>query len=584
MSIRLKIIVALFLVTVAIALGATGFAYHLLQQSLTEEFRARLRDLAHVGAESIDVRAALRLAAQLGDGLSDDRVASVEASADYAHLDRQLNAIRAADPTMIQYVYILTPTGDRGRARFLVDADVLALTARERRGAKVGEKISHFAMPYDISDKASLREALESRRLVVEDELVPDPEYGTRSLSAYAPIRDERGAFLGVLGVDLKDRNMQAALRRSQLVSTAIVLTALAAATALSVLVGRQLTEGIRVLNAVVTRFATKQFDARAPVRSADEIGNLSRSFNAMAETIESYARELEALLAAYGRFVPHSFLDFLGKGSIVDLRLGDHVEREMTVLFSDIRSFTALSESMTPQESFDFVNAFLRRLGPVIRGHGGVIDKYIGDAIMGLFPGPVEHAVRAAIEMQRQVAAYNITRVERGYRPIAVGVGLHSGALVLGTIGEAERMNSTVISDNVNLASRLEGLTKHYGASIVVSDATLRRLPAGTEFKIRFLDKVQVKGKQDAVTIYEVFDADDEEARALKDAIAGDWARAVELYFGRRFAEALALFADILARHPGDVPARLYVARAERWAQEDVPEDWDGVLTMEVK
>src|SRR5262245_15781145 len=99
MSIRLKIIVALFLVTVAIALGATGFAYHLLQQSLTEEFRARLRDLAHVGAESIDVRAALRLAAQLGDGLSDERVASVEASADYTHLDRQLNAIRAADPT-----------------------------------------------------------------------------------------------------------------------------------------------------------------------------------------------------------------------------------------------------------------------------------------------------------------------------------------------------------------------------------------------------------------------------------------------------------------------------------------------------
>src|SRR5919198_4421934 len=109
MSIRVKIIVALFLVTVAIALGATGLSYRLLQRSLAEEFRARLRDIAHVGASSIDAGAAARLAAGLGDGLSDERVAQVEASEDYRRLDRQLNTIRAADPGLIQYVYILTP-------------------------------------------------------------------------------------------------------------------------------------------------------------------------------------------------------------------------------------------------------------------------------------------------------------------------------------------------------------------------------------------------------------------------------------------------------------------------------------------
>ena len=584
MSIRVKIIVALFLVTVAIALGATGFSYHLLQGSLAEEFRARLRDLAHVGAGSIDVRAASHLAALLGDGLSDQRIAEIEASADYARLDQELNAIRAADPNMIQYVYILTPTADRGRARFLVDADVIAWNGRQKRGERPNEEISHFALSYDISDKAALREALESHRLVVEDRMVPDPKYNTRSLSAYAPINDERGAFLGILGVDLKDQNMQAALAQSRIVSATIIAGALLAATVMSIFVGRQLTAGIRELNAVVMRFATKQFDARAPVRSADEVGNLSRSFNAMAETIETYARDLEALLTAYGRFVPHSFLDFLGKASIVDLRLGDHVEKEMTVLFSDIRSFSTLSESMTPQESFDFVNAFLRRVGPLIRGHGGVIDKYIGDAVMALFPGPVDSALRAAIAMQREVVAYNVTRRERGYRPIAIGVGLHTGMLVLGTVGEAERMNSTVISDNVNLASRLEGVTKYYGVSIVISGATLALLPAPADFQIRFLDKIQVKGKREPAMIYEVFDADPAEARAFKEATAPAWSRATQLYFGRRFAEALPLFREILARHPADLPAQHYVERTERWTRDGVPEDWDGVLAMETK
>jgi two-component system sensor histidine kinase ChiS len=238
----------------------------------------------------------------------------------------------------------------------------------------------------------------------------------------------------------------------------------------------------------------------------------------------------------------------------------------------------------MTPRENFDFVNAFLRRVGPVIREHGGVIDKYIGDAVMALFPGPVEDAVRAAIAMQRQVAAYNATRRDHGYQPIAIGVGLHTGRLILGTVGEAERMNSTVISDNVNLASRLEGVTKYYGASIVISGATLALLPADVAFKTRFLDKIQVKGKHEPVVIYEVFDADADVVGAFKEAIAETWTRATQLYFARRFAEALPLFHEILAQHPEDVPAQLYAARSEQCVRAGVPDDWDGVLTMETK
>lgn len=584
MSIRLKAIVTFFLVTAAIAFGATGFSYWLLQDSLTEEIRGRLRNIAHIGAASLDMPAVERLHALLDTATDEATVARIEASADYRRIDRQLQAIRDAEPKLIQYVYILTPTAKVEEARFLVDADVLKDNASLARGEKPQGETSHFGLRYDIRDKGFIRKAFGSGELVVEDEFVPDPQYGTRSMSAYAPVKDSKGKLIGVLGVDLKDENMREALRQSTVASAVIVFVALVAALIVSVLFGDQLTRGVRALDSVVREFALKKFSARAPVTSKDEIGNLSASFNTMAQTIDDNTRHLQQLLAAYGRFVPHSFLNFLRKDSVIDLRLGDHVEEQMTVLFSDIRSFTSLSEKMSPRENFDFINAFLKRVGPVIRAHGGVIDKYIGDAVMALFPGYAEEAVHAAIGMQRKVAEYNEARVARGYAPIQIGVGLHAGRLILGTVGEDERMNSTVISDAVNLASRLEGVTKRYGARIVVSDAILAQLREKEAFRIRYLDRIQVKGKQDAVAIHEVYDADPEFERRFKDETAADWQRAIELYYARSFAEAAAIFEALLVRNPDDEPAKMYSARAAAALREGVPEDWTGVDVLDSK
>ncbi len=132
---------------------------------------------------------------------------------------------------------------------------------------------------------------------------------------------------------------------------------------------------------------------------------------------------ELSKINTAYGRFVPHEFLRFLERDSIVDLRLGDQVQKEMSILFADIRSFTTLSEEMSPKQNFDFINSYLSRVGPVIRKHKGFIDKYIGDAVMALFPEAAEDALRAAIEMQEQVSLYNIHRQKTGYLPLAIGL-----------------------------------------------------------------------------------------------------------------------------------------------------------------
>ena len=208
------------------------------------------------------------------------------------------------------------------------------------------------------------------------------------------------------------------------------------------------------------------------------------RAFRSLTQ-IEASKSELEKIAAASARFVPREFLRFLKIESIVDARLGDSVQAEMTIMFADIRSFTSLSESMSPQQNFDFINSYLSRVGPVIRQYNGFIDKYIGDGIMALFPNRAEDAVQAAIEMQHQVKIYNIHRQNSGYQPISLGIGLHTGTLMLGTIGEAERMESTVISDAVNLASRVEGLTKLYGVGIVASVQTLCRLRRSSTLQV---------------------------------------------------------------------------------------------------
>ncbi|MBD2040756.1 ATP-binding protein [Microcoleus sp. FACHB-672] len=293
---------------------------------------------------------------------------------------------------------------------------------------------------------------------------------------------------------------------------------------------------------------------------------------------------QLSKITLAYGRFVPHEFLRFLGHESIIDVKLGDQVLKEMTILFSDIRSFTAMSESMTPKQNFDFINDYLKRVGPVIRNHKGFIDKYIGDAMMALFPETAEDAVQAAIAIQQQVSLYNTHRQENGDPPIAIGIGLHTGSLMLGTVGEEQRMETTVIADAVNLTSRLEGLTKLYGSGIVISEQTLNCLNDPANYCYRFLGKVKVKGKQEAVGVFEIYDADPAQEKALKLQTQSDFEQAINLYENQNFAEACQVFEQILQVNAQDKAAAFYVKRAQELQISGKAGSWNGIETFEEK
>lgn len=272
-------------------------------------------------------------------------------------------------------------------------------------------------------------------------------------------------------------------------------------------------------------------------------------------------ALEAESKLTDAARhFVPNEFLSLLGHKSLTDVKLGDQVQQEMSVLFSDIRDFTTLSENMTPADNFKFINSYLSRMSPAISEHQGFIDKYIGDAIMALFTGGADNAIKSGIAMLHQLTEYNQHRLNSGYIPIQIGIGINTGSLMLGTVGAQNRMDSTVISDAVNLASRLESLTKNYGVSLLISHHTFLRLQNPTDYAIRMIDKVQVKGKSESVTVYEVFDADFLEIREGKLATLQAFSEALSLYNMDAFCEAMQLFQEVLSINPGDKIARIYL------------------------
>lgn len=296
-------------------------------------------------------------------------------------------------------------------------------------------------------------------------------------------------------------------------------------------------------------------------IRASDEVGKLAGAFNSMASNLNDKIEEIYKTNRAYQRFVPEEFLKFLNKNSILEIERGESIQTDMTVLFSDIRSFTAISEGMTPGENFAFINSYLAEMGPVIREKNGFIDKYIGDAVMALFPHEADEAVRAGIDMQIRLKDFNAGRDI----PVRIGVGVHTGSLMLGIIGEAERMEGTVISDAVNLASRLEGLTKKMGAGMLISEDTLAAMKDPTGFSLRYLGRINVKGKQNGAGLYEVLDVLPDEARRYKESDREKFAEGLKQLEASQFERARLLFKEIARRFPEDRAARIYYTLAKK-------------------
>jgi len=319
-------------------------------------------------------------------------------------------------------------------------------------------------------------------------------------------------------------------------------------------------------------------------VRTNDEIGELAEGFNIMSQRIKNYIDNINEINNSYYRFVPKQFLDFLDKKSVTDIHLGDQVQKEMTVMFSDIRSFTEISEKMSPRDNFNFINHYLGYMEPIISRNHGFIDKYIGDAIMALFPDSPDDAINAAIEMRAKLFEFNEDLKSQGKEPIDSGIGINTGNLMLGIVGGKGRIEGTVISDHVNLSSRLEGLTKKYGTAILISQETLIKLENPQSYKYRFLDSVTVKGKRNSVNIFEILDGENTDIKKHKLSTNDTFKKAIQEYRNGNIQIALDLFSEIKKISSKDKVIDIYMDRCKNLMKNGIPEDWDGVYNITSK
>jgi class 3 adenylate cyclase len=293
-----------------------------------------------------------------------------------------------------------------------------------------------------------------------------------------------------------------------------------------------------------------------------------------------------EATMKAFRLFVPTQFLDIVASEGIDKIRLGNAIRKKVSILFSDIRDFTSISEKMSAEELMIFLNSYMDVIvGKNVENGKGFIDKFIGDAVMAVFDqSSSDRAMETAVNIQKSLVEYNHILKSQGMVPVSMGVGLNMGEVIMGTVGTQSRMDSTLIGDEVNLASRLESLTKLYGIGIIVSASTIKNLEKPDNFYFREIDSVTVKGKSIPVTIYEVFDWEPEEVREMKKTYESELLMGISFYKIREFGEAKNYFEMCQARNRQDPVVNVYLQRCEKYMVNPPDEDWNGAIQLDKK
>jgi adenylate cyclase len=397
---------------------------------------------------------------------------------------------------------------------------------------------------------------------------------GKTQLVQVSPLKNVPGLDWLIV-VTIPEADFMAQIEANTQTTVKLCVVALLISTLIGIFTSRWITQPILRLNIAAQDLAQGAWNTTLiDLKRGDEVGQLAQAFNSMAQQLKRSFETLETQKDSFARFVPLEYLTFLRKDSIINVNLGDHVSKEMAIMFSDIRSFTTLSEQMTPQENFDFVNAYLRAVSPVIRDRNGFIVKYLGDGMMAAFPESADDAASAAIATFERVREFN----EQNLQPIKIGIGIHVGQMMVGMIGDENRMQGDAISDNVNLTARLEGLTKYYGVLLLISGQVVERLQFRDRYQLRFLDRVIVKGRTEPIDIYEVLDAETEDRRMLKQQTLLEFEQSVEAYRHAEFIIAQQGFERVLRVNPGDKTAQMYCDRIQALLEQGIPDDWQGI------
>lgn len=344
-----------------------------------------------------------------------------------------------------------------------------------------------------------------------------------------------------------------------------------------ALLFSRQVSQAVNILSNGAQEVANGNLDIVLPVTSRDELGNLAVTFNKMTSGL----KEKEHITQTFKKYVSSTVVDEVLKS---DVELGGE-KKEVTIYFTDLANFTAISEKLAPEELISFLNHYLSRMTQLLEDHSGVVDKYIGDAIMAFWGAPLplpDHPKQACITALQQKLWHEELHEQWKAHPelssIKTRFGIHTGEVIVGNVGSERRLDYTIIGDSVNIASRLEALNKYYGTQILISEATHDAL--NNDMLTREIDLVQVKGKNEAIRIYELMTFA-ENSTSIQKKLAKSFNHGREAYLQRDFKEALKIFTNCQSILPKDQPSQIMIERCQSYLKAPPDASWSGIQIM---
>jgi adenylate cyclase len=471
---RKKQLIALLGFTLVANAGSTAGLYYMASSHYYNQYRAKLLSIAVTTATLTD-----------GDQLKKIRNRDEGAGPAYTELTRIMQSVRNANrrkDTQVERVFTLAPSTD--------NPAVLEIAADGEPDLSIKGRAGEVYRPLVRLDVATAS---------VEDQYSSD-QFG-HFLRAHAPVRDGNGKIVGAVVVQASVAWVQAQLRPLAEAGILALGLALLLAVPVAFWLSNRASRPLEELKRAVDQVAAGDFSARANVHTSDEFGNVAKSVNTMAVGLA----EQERVKSAFARYVSQQVLDTVLKSDAAVVLHGDR--RRISVLFSDIRGFSKMSEKLSPEKVVQLLNEYFELMVEVVFRNHGTLDKFMGDGLMAIFGAPEddphqeEHALKAAIQMQQELEKLRAKwSVEHGI-DIHIGVGIHSGPAIVGNIGSSRRMEYTAIGDTVNVASRLESATKEMGASILVSEHTY--YGAKGSFPFRNMGSITVRGREEPLTVY---------------------------------------------------------------------------------
>lgn len=527
----------------------SNFIYDSFSGRMEEDMQRQLSLLARNGQSIID-----------GDRLNRLTSPSDYGNEDYEALRSKMNFLyENEDPSVRQGLYSTLYKYEKDEFFLIMDDD---------DGANMFK-------PFALSD--TNRPVVESGEIVTEQW----EDSTGKWMYAIGPVYDSAGNIVGVYetGSDLNVVHQsnatiyQSILRNIGLISLIIIALVLG--------VTYWLLRSLRKLRKSVMEMASGNWDVKVNIRSQDEVGDLGEQFNRMAQHIRTYIKDITTFSEASHRFVPQQIFKYLGKKGITEVHLGDQVQGNMSVMVTGIRSFNQLSKQLSPKQNFDFMNGFLKRFSPFVRQEEGLISKYLGAGFMALFPGRADDAIRAAIAIRRELAAYNESLQATGFRPVEMGMAIHKGPLMLGIVGEEQRLEGNVISDDVNVTTALERLSDTMGSSLLVTKTFFEQLRAPERIRFRYLGRIGMEGKDESLELYDVYEGDSDKERQLKDRTKATFEKGIRLCQEGRFFDARETFVEVIKVNRFDKAAKLYFYLCDEYYQKGSSEGWNGTLAV---